>query len=244
MLLQPLSKNVLYIFIIIAIVILPLAGRLGVKFMDASADRNGHGIDGIGAAILSAGIVKIAMYVAIGIYLFLVVKIIQSVLYYEDVPGILIAVPFIPIAVLIARKSYYTFRLNKERASYTVEDYVAEVKQGKSRCIRSIDGTNAIYAFEYIISCVARDSYWLSTRLKFDKARRKAILDEAIPLLMRDLEQEDLCACKFYDGADHFFPTEIEHWEYKADSDLLVVKFTHNDEPDEFDIKYFGIGVE
>ena len=48
MLIQPLSKDVLYIFIIIATVLLPVAGGLGSLYLKRSLDRHGHGIDGAG----------------------------------------------------------------------------------------------------------------------------------------------------------------------------------------------------
>ena len=115
MLIQPLSKDVLYIFIIIATVLLPVAGGLGSLYLKRSLDRHGHGIDGAGAAIVAAIVVKIGLYVAIGIYILMVVKIIQSTVHYEDVPDILIAVPFVPVVLHKVWGIWNGIRRNRER---------------------------------------------------------------------------------------------------------------------------------
>ena len=235
---QPLSKPVLYIFIIVATVLLPVVYKLGMAYIDASLDQHGHGIDGVGAAIFAVLVFKIMAFAAIGIYIIMVAKIVQGCLHYKEVPNILIVIPFIPILLQMAYNGYTTYQSNRVQASYTVEDYVVEVKQNLPRYMHNVDGKQAIYAYDYISSCVAEDSYWLTYRLRFDQGKRKAIIDEAIPVLMKDREKKDLCACKFYDGKDHYFYTEMEYWEYRDDLDLLTVKFTHEDEPCQLTISY------
>lgn len=241
MLKTPLSKMTLYILLFIATIILPTVYHFGVAFMDISEDRNGHGIDGIGAALVAALIFKAMMHVAFGMYIIIVIKIIKSILYYKEVPNILIIIPFLPIIMTIALNSYKAFKFNEVQTSYTVDDYIAEVEEKKSQYSRWVDGEKAIKASEYIRFKIAEDSYWLSTRLCFNKNKRKAIIDEAIPILMQDLESENLCYCKYYDCRYHYYPTSIEYWEYQKESDTLIVKFAHEDKTDEFQIEYFNI---
>ena len=106
MLRQPLSKPVLYMFIVVATILLPVVYRLGMAYMDASLDHHGHGIDGVGAAILAAIVFKITVYVAIGIYIVMMIKVVQGCLYYKEVPNILIVIPIIPILLQIAYNNF------------------------------------------------------------------------------------------------------------------------------------------
>ena len=62
-------------------------------------------------------VVKIGMYVAIGIYILMVVKIIQSTVHYEDVPDILIAVPFVPVVLHKVWGIWNGSRRNRERGA-------------------------------------------------------------------------------------------------------------------------------
>lgn len=55
---------------------------------------------------------------------------------------------------------------------------------------------------------------------------------------MKDIEGDKLCYCQYYDDSDHYLPTEIESWEYRAESGTLTVKFVHEDETREIKIRY------
>ncbi len=241
----PLEKKALYIQLAIATILLPIVYYLGIAFMDNIVDVNGHGIDGIGAALAAALIFNIVIRISIVIYAIMVLKIIISILHYKEISNALIIVPFMPIIITllfsIYNNSRYESQLNKERAAYTVESYVSEVKERKKQDIHNVDGQMSVYAYTYISTFVASDNYWLSTRLQLKQSERKAIIDEAIPILMKDLESENLCYCKHFDSADHYYPTTIEYWEYHPESDTLVVKFANKEDPKEFKIEYFDI---
>lgn len=232
------SKNMTYVFLAIDTLLLPLVYYCGVRFMENSADANGHGIDGIGAALAAAFVFQIMMIIGFIIYFIIAVKVVKSIQYYKEIPNVLSVVPFIPIVlsiiISIATNYYNAIELKKAQETYTIDDYVAEVEAKKSQYSHKMNGERCIEAFDYIIYDVAEDNYWLHTRLQFDKTKRKALVDEAIPILMEDLEKEKLCRSK----KDVYYEEEIEYWEYKQDQNILTVKFKTFDEPYDFEIKY------
>lgn len=239
--LKPLPITTLYIFLFVATIILPVTYFLSNLFLNASLDKNGHGIDGVGAAIFAAIIFKFMIYISYVIYVIFMIKIIQSVLFYKEVPNFLMAIPLLPIIIAVILNLYFDYELKNKQKTYSIDEYVTEVKGFKAQNTYDVDGTNAVYAQSYISSFVANDNYWLSTRLMYNKAKRKELIDKSIPILMKDIENDNICYCKFYDGKDHYFKTSIEKWEYKKEKDVLIIKFEHLDKPCVYEIKYFDI---
>ena len=175
------------------------------------------------------------------------IKVTKRIVWDKSISNLLICVPFIPIIIygccVKCIEIHEMNQLNIMREEYTVEIYIDEVKEKKEDHRRmTTDGTVAIDAFDYILWDIAEDNYWLHTRLQFTKDERKTLVDEAIPQLMEDLLTEELCYYIRYNDAgeviDQCLATTIEYWEHKPNENTLIVKFSHQSEPDEFDIKY------
>ena len=238
MILAPLSKKSLYILIVVSLILIPAAYGIGAVFLKCSSDRNGHGIDGVGAAIISSLIFNIMIFASFGAYIIILIKVIQSILHYKDISNYLMIIPLLPIICVVAFYCYNSYTLKKEQATFSADDYAAMIEEYKFRHSHEENGEKVLDAYEYLSSEVASDSYLLIARFHFDESKRKSIVDEAIPILMKDLEGDKLCYHKYYDGTDHYLPTSIEHWEYTAETGSLVVKFVHEDETKEIKIRY------
>ena len=225
--LAPVSLKTLYDLIVVSLVLIPASYCLGVLIVRIFVDNDEIYKDGWRWALIVGLICKFMIYVVLGAYGIIVIKVIQGILYYEDVANFLIVVPLLPITVVGAICWYKKYKIKKLQRSYTVSDYVAEVKELKARYSHEINGEKAIEPGAYIAVAVATGANWLIARLHFDSSQIKNIVVEAIPLLMKDLESDKLCYCRYYDGSSHYLYTTIDYWEYLAESETIVVKFSH-----------------
>ena len=236
------GKLITYILLAICVAIPFLLSLLSELIANVSADKNGHGIDGIGAALVTGAFIKIFNIIGYIIYLALWAYSIFRV-FKLGMPKWVIILPLIPIAVAVILRTVNTARINKARKAYTPEVYIREVLEKKNRyTFETSDGDTAVYAFSYINSEVVNDLWIQKYQYNMDWQERKAIADEAIPTLMKDLESETLCYTKMWaeDGTKDgkYYKTSIEYWSYDPDKDTLTVKFRHRDEPDVFENKW------
>lgn len=227
--LAPVSLKTLYDLILVSLVLIPASYCLGVLIVRILVDNDDIYKDGwrLFWALIVGLICKFMIYVVLCAYGIIVIKVIQGILYYEDVANFLIVVPLLPITVVGAICWYKKYKIKKLQRSYTVSDYVAEVKELKARYSHEVNGEKAIEPVAYISIAVAMGADWLIARLHFNSSQRKNIVVEAIPLLMKDLESDKLCYCRYYDGSSQYLCTTIDYWEYLAESETIVVKFSH-----------------
>lgn len=227
--LAPVSLKTLYDLIVVSLVLIPASYCLGVLIVRIFVDNDDIYTDGwrLFWALIVGLICKFMIYVVLCTYGIIVIKVIQGILYYEDVANSLIVVPLLPITVVGAICWYKKYKIKKLQRSYTISDYVAEVKELKERYSHEVNGEKAIEPGAYIAVAVAMGADWLIARLHFNSSQRKNIVVEAIPLLMKDLESDKLCYCRYYDGSSHYLCTTIDYWEYLAESKTIVVKFSH-----------------
>lgn len=226
-----------------ACVALPfLLSILSRLIANASADKNGHGIDGIGAALATGMFIRILQILGYAAYIGLWGYSIVRVFKY-GLPKWVVVIPIIPIVVDVVLNMYQTKKINKARAAYTPEVYIREVlEKKKNYTFTTSDGDSAIYAYGYVLSEVVNDLWLQKYRYNMDRPARKAIADRAIPALMKDLESETLCYKKAWtpngtpDGK--YYKTIMEYWTYEPVTDALTVKYSHKDKPDVFENKW------
>lgn len=233
------SKLITYLLLATCVAIPFLLSLLSRLIADASADKNGHGIDGIGAALATGMFIRIFQILGYVAYLALWVYSIVRV-FRLDMPKWVIIIPVIPIAVAVIMNMVHTIKINKAREAFTAEVYIGEVlEKKKNYTVTMSDGDTAICAYSYVISEVVNDLWLQKYQYNMDWQERKAIADQAIPALMKDLETETLCYKKTWtqDGAPDgkYYKTAMEYWTYEPDTDTLTVKFSHKEEPDIFE---------
>ncbi|MBR5992928.1 MAG: hypothetical protein IK018_03895 [Lachnospiraceae bacterium] len=232
------SRTITYILLAICVALPFLIALFAKLIADVSANRHGHGIDGVGAALLTGIFIKIFAiigYIAYAaLWIYSIVRVFRL-----DMPKWIILLPLIPLALDAILKMVYSAKVDKAREAYTPEVYIEEVMQKKERYKRvTSDGDTAIYAYGYIIYDVVYDLWPQKYKYNMDQKQRKAIVDQAIPVLMKDLESETLCYSKMWtpdgkkDGKN--YKTTMEQWTYDSATDTLIVKFSHKDEPDIF----------
>ncbi|MBR6308921.1 MAG: hypothetical protein IKR39_09980 [Lachnospiraceae bacterium] len=232
------SKLITYLLLAICVALPFLIALLSRLIAKASADRNGHGIDGVGAALLTATFIRIMQiigYVAyLALWIYSIVRIFKL-----GMPKWFIIIPLIPIALAAILNMAHSAQIRKAREAYTAETYIQEVLAKKEKyTFTTADGDTAIYAYGYIITDVVSDLWSQKYRYNMDWQERKAIADQAIPMLMKDLESETLCYTKMWapdgkkDGKQ--YKTTMEYWNYEPATDTLTVKFSHKAEPDVF----------
>ncbi len=225
------SRLITYILLATCVALPFLISLLSRFIADASADRNGHGIDGVGAALATGMFIRIlqisgyAAYLALGVYS--IVRVFKL-----GMPKWVIVLPIIPIAVAIILNMVHTIKINKAREAFTAEVYIGEVlEKKKNYTVTTSDGDTAICAYSYVISDVVNDLWLQKYKYNMDWQERKAIADQAIPALMKDLESEALCYKKNWaqDGTPDgkYYKTAIEYWTYEPDEDTLTIKFSH-----------------
>ena len=236
------SKLITYLLLAICVAIPFLIAILSRVIADASADRNGHGIDGVGAALATGMFIRVLQilgYVAyLGLWVYSIVRVFKL-----GMPKWVIVIPIIPIAVAVIMNMVHTIRINKAREAYTPEVYIKEVLEKKKNYkYTTSDGESAIYVYGYVLSDVVSDLWVQKYRYNMDWRERKAIADQAIPALMKDLESETLCYKRMWapdktpDG--NYYKTTMEYWTYEPATDTLTVKFSHKNEPDVFENKW------
>ncbi|MCR4677532.1 MAG: hypothetical protein K5679_02125 [Lachnospiraceae bacterium] len=232
------SKLITYILLAVCVALPFLIGLLARLIADASADRNGHGIDGIGAALMTGVFIKI-MAIA-GYVAYLVLWVYSTVRVFRlSMPKWVIVLPLIPIVLYVVLNKVQAAKVDKAREAYTAETYIEEVlpKKESYQHVTS-DGAIAIYAYDYIITEVVSDLWPQKYRYNMDWQARKAIADAAIPELMKNLESEPLCYTKMWtpDGKPDgkYYKTTMEYWTYDPATDTLTVKFSHKAEADVF----------
>lgn len=236
------SKLITYLLLATCVAIPFLLSLLSRLIADASADKNGHGIDGIGAALATGMFIRILQILGYAAYPALWVYSIVRV-FKLGMPKWVIIIPVIPIAAALLLNTVRTIKINKAREAYTPEVYIREVlEKKKNYTFTTLDGDTAISAYSYVISEVVNDLWLQKYQYNMDMPARKAIADQAIPALMKDLETEALCYKKTWtqDGAPDgkYYKTATEYWTYEPDTDTLTVKFSHKEEPDIFENKW------
>lgn len=236
------SRLITYIFLAACVALPFLISLISRVIADASADKNGHGIDGIGAALATGMFIRILQIAGYAAYLALWVYSIVRV-FRLGMPKWVIIIPVLPIAVAIILNTVHTIKINKARAAFTAEVYIGEVLQKKKNyTFTTSDGDTAICAYSYVISDVVNDLWLQKYQYNMDWQERKVIADQAIPALMKDLESETLCYKKTRksDGTpdDNYYKTTMEYWKYEPDTDTLTVKFSHKNAPDVFENKW------
>lgn len=234
------SRLITYILLTVCVALPFLIALISRLIADASADKNGHGIDGIGAALATGMFIRIFQilgYVAyLALWVFSIVRIFKL-----GMPKWVIVLPIIPIAVAIILNMVHTIKINNAREAFTAEVYIGEVlEKKKNYTFTTLDGDTAISAYSYIISEVVNDLWLQKYKYNMDMPARKAIADQAIPELMKDLESEALCYKRAQDGKTdgNYYKTAMEYWTYEPDTDTLTVKFSHKGEPDVFENKW------
>lgn len=232
------GKSITYILLAICVALPFLIGLLARLIADASADRNGHGIDGVGAALLTGIFIKImaiAGYVAYFVlWVYSIVRVFRL-----DMPKWVIVLPFIPIVLYVVLSKAQTAKVDKAREAYTAETYISEVLSKKEQYQHvTYDSKLAIYVYGYIRADVVNDLRPQKYKYNMDWQARKAIADVAIPALMKDLESEPLCYTKMWtpDGKrdGKYYMTTMEYWKYDPATDKLTVKFSHKAAADVF----------
>lgn len=233
------SKLITYLLLATCVAIPFLLSLLSRLIADASADKNGHGIDGIGATLATGMFIKVLQILGYAAYLALWVYSIVRI-FKLGMPKWVIIIPVIPIAAALLLNTVRTIKINKAREAYTPEVYIREVlEKKKNYTFTTLDGDTAISAYSYVISDVVNDLWIQKYQYNMDWQERKAIADQAIPALMKDLESEVLCYKKAWaqDGMPDgkYYKTAMEYWTYEPDTDTLTVKFSHKEEPDIFE---------
>ena len=236
------SRLITYILLATCVALPFLISLLSRFIADASADRNGRGIDGVGAALATELFVRILQISGYAAYLALWVYSIVRV-FKLGMPKWVIIIPVIPIAVAVIMNMVHTIKINKAREAFTAEVYIGEVlEKKKNYTVTTSDGDTAICAYSYVISDVVNDLWLQKYKYNMDWQERKAIADQAIPALMKDLESEALCYKKTWapDGTPDgkYYKTAMEYWTYEPDTDALTVKFSHKNESDVFKNKW------
>lgn len=124
MILEPLSQTNLYIFMVVAVLLIPatiaIAAFCGMSSIVIiilnclSALFNGRSSESayIIAKILCY-ICKSLIYATCGVYCIIVIKVIQSVLYYKEVSDYLIIIPLLPVITIAIYKCYDNHKLKK-----------------------------------------------------------------------------------------------------------------------------------
>ncbi|MCR5721851.1 MAG: hypothetical protein K6G72_05875 [Lachnospiraceae bacterium] len=236
------SKIITYIFLAACVAIPFLISLISRVIADASADKNGHGIDGIGAALATGMFIKVLQIVGyaacLALWIYSIVRVFKS-----GMPKWVIIIPAIPIAAALLLNMVRTIKINKAGEAYTPEVYIREVTEKKSNyTFTTAEGDTAIYVYGYLRSEVVDDLWLQKYKYNMDMPARKAIADQAIPALMKDLESEALCykKARAQDGTTdgNYFKTTMEYWNYEPDTDTLTVKFSHKNESDVFENKW------
>lgn len=234
------SRLITYILLATCVALPFLIALISRLIADASADKNGRGIDGIGAALATGLFIRIFQilgYVAyLALWAYSIVRVFKM-----GMPKWVIIIPAIPIAAALILNMVRTIRINKVREAYTPEAYIREVTEKKSNyTFATAEGNTAIYVYGYIRSEVVNDLWLQKYKYNMDMPARKAIADQAIPALMKDLESEALCYKRAQDGTTdgNYYKTTMKYWTYEPATDTLTVKFSHKGEPDIFENKW------
>ncbi len=232
------SKYITYILIAVCVALPFLIALLSRIIANVSADKNGHGIDGVGAAMLTGAFIKIFQIVGYIAYLALWIYSIVRV-FKLGMPKWVIVLPLIPIVLALILNIANSAKINKAKKAFTAESYISEVLERKKKYTQvTADGDEAVYVYGYVLTEVVSDLWMQKLKYNMDRQERKAIVDPAIPELMKDLESETLCYEKMWapDGTKDgkFYKTTMEYWNYDPDKDTLTIKLSHKDEPDVF----------
>lgn len=229
------GKYITYLLIAICVALPFLIALLSNYIANVSADKNGHGIDGVGAALLTGMFIRIFQAVGfiayVGLWIYSIVRVFRL-----DMPKWVTILPIIPIVLIVILNITHSVKVRQAREAFTAEKYIGEVIEKKKKYLReTVDADTAVNASEYVSFEVVSDLWLQKLELNMGWQERKAIADPAIPALMKDLESETLCYEKLWasDGTKDgkFYKTEMEYWTYDPDTDTLTVKFSHRAEP-------------
>ena len=108
------SKLITYLLLATCVAIPFLLSLLSRLIADASADKNGHGIDGIGAALATGMFIKVLQILGYAAYPALWVYSIVRV-FKLGMPKWVIIIPVIPIVAALLLNTVRTIKINKAR---------------------------------------------------------------------------------------------------------------------------------
>lgn len=214
--------------------LLPAAMQLLIHCMiEGSANRNGRGIDGVGAALLVGIISKFLIYGTFIGYIVLLVVWVVKVIKAGGVNPLLVAIPFIPLVVIVV----ILVQNHRYKKSFCAEKYIEIVRGMKDRYYRQLpDGSKALCSTDYI-DCICRNYSYQNLFYKVSDEKMSEIVSQSLPVLMGDFLNEKTCKIKFVKGKVEYDFAKIANWHYDPEKQKVFVFYDDLSVKD-FDLHY------